>query len=365
MAMKLTAQIKLLPTPQQADLLLRTMQTANNACNTISTYAWRHRRFRQYDLHHALYYDLRQSFPLSAQMVVRCLSKVADAYKPGRQTKRRFRERGAIAYDGRILTYFEQDVSLWVLGGRQRIAFAVGAHQARLLQHQRGASDLVYRGGSFFLLATCEVPEPEEGATAGVLGVDLGIVQLATDSDGASFSGAMIERKRQQYAAHRSGLQATGTRSAKRRLKQVSGRQRRFQAHVNHVISKRLVEKAKDTNRAIALEVLTGLRARVTVTRSQRSRHHNWGFGQLRTFITYKARLAGVPVVLVDPRGTSRTCAVCGHNEKANRKRQDLFECRSCGHRTNADVNAAVNIRVRAAVNRPIVAESALGAVSF
>src|SRR5690606_34392207 len=106
----------------------------------------------------------------------------------------------------------------------------------------------------FYLLATCDVPEEDEEAVEGVLGVDLGIVEIATDSDGESFSGEIIDRKRKQYAAHRAGLQSTGTRSAKRRLKKVSGRQRRFQRHVNHVISKRLVEKAKDTGRAIALE---------------------------------------------------------------------------------------------------------------
>jgi len=59
-----------------------------------------------------------------------------------------------------------------------------------------------------------------------------------------------------------------------------------------------------------------------------------------------------VPVVLIDPAYTSRTCNECGHCEKANRKSQAQFVCRSCSHSANADVNAARNIK-KLAVPRP------------
>lgn len=90
-----------------------------------------------------------------------------------------------------------------------------------------------------------------------------------------------------------------------------------------------------------------------TVGRRQRAKHSGWSFSQLRLFVEYKAKLAGVLVVVVDPRNTSRTCNVCGHCEKANRNSQAEFVCKHCGHSTNADRNAALNIRDRAAVNRP------------
>ena len=128
---------------------------------------------------------------------------------------------------------------------------------------------------------------------------------------------------------------------------------------INHQISKLLVEKAKDTGRAIALEDLGGIRDRVTVRKSQRARHHSWSFFQLRSFIEYKAKRAGVPLVLVDPRNTSRTCSVCGHCEKKNRKSQSEFVCRSCGHSMNADVNAALNIGEKGAFNLPMVSSIA------
>ncbi|MGQ9905228.1 MAG: RNA-guided endonuclease InsQ/TnpB family protein, partial [Anaerolineae bacterium] len=150
-----------------------------------------------------------------------------------------------------------------------------------------------------------------------------------------------------------------GSLSAKRHLRKLAGRQHRFQKDVNHQISKRLVAKAQRTNRAIALEELMGIRARTRARGAeQRARHSNWSFAQLRAFIEYKARLAGVPVVLVDPKHTSQQCARCGHIEKANRRNQSEFLCRACGHTAHADVNAAQNIAKRAEVMPPIVSDA-------
>jgi IS605 OrfB family transposase len=122
------------------------------------------------------------------------------------------------------------------------------------------------------------------------------------------------------------------------------------------VISKRIVAKAKQQHQALAIEELRHIRSRTerTVRHSQRARHSSWSFGQLREFLSYKAALAGVPLHTVDPRNTSRTCSVCGHCAKENRKSQASFRCVNCGHGDNADRNAAINIS-RAAVMQPIV----------
>jgi len=80
-----------------------------------------------------------------------------------------------------------------------------------------------------------------------------------------------------------------------------------------------------------------------------------WAFSQLRDMIEYKAALVGVRVIKIDPRNTSRTCHKCKHCEKANRKSQSEFVCKSCGHSDNADVNAALVIRDKGCVDRPIV----------
>ena len=134
----------------------------------------------------------------------------------------------------------------------------------------------------------------------------------------------------------------------------------RFARDINHCISKRLVAKAQCTKRAIALENLQGIRSRMKVRRSQRRQQHSWAFFQLRSFVEYKAKLAGVPVLLVDPRYTSQTCPACGYVSRSNRPSQALFSCVSCGLAGPADTIAAENIRVlgRVLVNAPHVSPS-------
>jgi len=356
--MKLIAQVKLLPTPEQADALRHTLEQANAACRFVSDTGWETKTFRQYELHHKCYRAVREQFGLSAQVAVRAIAKVADAYKLDRKTKRTFKTTGSIAYDDRILSWRLQDqsVSIWTVNGRLHISFVCGERQLELLQTRQGESDLGMFKGMFFLSATCEVDEPKPIDVEGTLGVDLGVTNLAVDSDGEVHKASQINNVRHRHRRLRAKLQAKGTRSAKRKLKRLSGKEHRFAKDTNHCISKKLVAKAKDTNQAIALEDLGGICERVTVRRAQRATLHSWAFYQLRSFVTYKAKRVGVPVFLVDPRNTSRTCPACGHVDKANRPSQSRFSCVVCGFAGLADHIAAVNIGRRAAVNPPIVA---------
>jgi len=221
--------------------------------------------------------------------------------------------------------------------GRQYILYSAGERQRTLLASRKGESDLVYHRDTFYLLAVCDVPEPDEQTVDGTLGVDLGIVNLATDSDGEQYSGQRVDRKRCCYADLRKRLQQRGSLAAKRHLRKLAGKQHLFQKDTNLRIAKQLVQTAKDTKRAVALEDLAHIRTRTTVRKSGRARHSNWAFGQLRAFISYKAGLAGVPVSLVDPAYTSQRCSACGHTEARNRKRQAEFCCVVCGHTAHAD----------------------------
>jgi IS605 OrfB family transposase len=142
----------------------------------------------------------------------------------------------------------------------------------------------------------------------------------------------------------------------RRALQRTARREAGFRRDVNHCISKTLVADAKDTGRGIALEDLTHIRDRARFRQPQRARMAGWAFAQLRSFVEYKAQRAGVPVALVDPKHTSQQCHACGHIARANRQTQARFSCQRCGHTTNADVNAALNIRARARVSAPMVA---------
>jgi IS605 OrfB family transposase len=357
---KLSAQVKLQTTPEQLAALKQTMQDANRACGYISSVAWDKKTFGRYALHKLVYQDVRKQFGLSAQAVVRCIAKVADAYKLDQRRQRRFKSQGAITYDDRILSWKveQSQVSIWTTNGRVKIPFGCGDKQSELLKTRQGETDLILFRDQCYLSATCDVVDPEPIQSEGVLGVDLGVVNIAVDSEGNTYSGKTIHNVRYRHRRLRTKLQKKGTRAAKRLLKKLSGKEARFAKDVNHTISKQVVKLAQGTRRAIALEDLSGIRERVTVRRDQRATLHSWSFFQLRAFLEYKAQLAGVTVIPVDPRNTSRTCPACGCVDKRNRPSQSQFSCVSCGFSGFADHIAARNIASRAVINPPNVAHA-------
>jgi IS605 OrfB family transposase len=356
---KQTLLVKLVTTPDWHATLLRTLEAFNAACNAIAIIAFRERCANKIELQKLVYYEIREQFGLSSQMTIRAISKVSEAYKRDKKVQPHFRPLGAMVYDERILSFPRADhVSLLTLDGRIEIPFRFGRYAETMLQHARGQADLLYRASTdtFFLAITVDMPEPPQPTptdTDDFLGVDLGIIQLATTSDGEFFNHSTgpkhshINQVRARYSRFRQKLQKKDTKSAKRLLRKRSGREKRFAKDVNHCLSKAIVSTAKGTGRGIALEDLQHIRSRVNGSTRQRRVLHSWSFFQLRAFIAYKAALAGVRVVYVNPAYTSQTCSACGHCEKANRTSQSRFLCRSCGFSVHADVNAAVNIRVR------------------
>jgi putative transposase len=344
-SMLLTVKARLIVNSEQHDMLLRTMEKFNEACNFISDFAFSNSIFGKFPIQKHLYYEIREKFGLSAQMTVRAVGKVTESYKVDKKTLHIFEPHGAIVYDDRILSYKSADkITILTLNGRINVGIRYGEYRKLELNRVRGQADLIYKKGKFYLMIVIDLPEEELIFTDEALGVDLGIVNIATISDGKIFSGKKCNEVRQKCSKIKAKLQKVGTWDAKKHLKKISGKERRFKKDVNHHISKEIVQTAKDTNRSIALEDLSGIRERTTVRKADRESHEKWAFLELRNFIQYKAKLLGVLVQLVDPRNTSRQCSVCGYISKNNRKSQSSFVCISCDHTENADINAAKNL---------------------
>ncbi|MGW5215845.1 RNA-guided endonuclease InsQ/TnpB family protein [Streptomyces sp. NPDC004051] len=371
--MKLVVQVKLLPTPAQAAALEATLRACNEAATWVSDVAFEKDVKNNFALRRHTYTELKERWNLGAQAAQHVIKKTCDAYatlranlkagnlgRPGSHRYRRatqkpigFRPTGAQPYDDRMLSWQtdRRRVSIWTTSGRVKdVAFTASPEQlATLALYRRGESDLICRDGRWFLNATCEVPEaPPNTEPVDFLGVDLGIVNIATTSDGEIMAGRELNRIRARERNLRTKLQRKNTPSARRRLKRRRRKEARRAKDINHKIAKHVVAEAERTGRGIALENLTGIRGRVRLRRPQRATHSSWAFAQLGAFIAYKARRAGVPVVYVDPAYTSRTCAECGHLDRANRVSQARFACRSCGFVDHADRNGSRNIRARA-----------------
>jgi putative transposase len=371
---KLVVQAKLLPDEATETALRETLRLCNVAANYASRRAFDTGVVGKMSLQRLVYGELKR-MGLSAQPAIHAARKAAGAYatlqanlKAGNYgpegSKRRvkaenrpvrFRKDAAQPFDDRCLSWQldARTVSIWTVRGRSgRIPFVCSPEQLKLLgEYRRGESDLVFRGGNWYLYATCDIPEADtREPKEGFLGVDLGIANIAVTSDGTVHAGKHLNQVRHRNRRLRRRLQKKGTKSAKRLLRKIAGREARFAADTNHRISKKLVTEAERTCRGIALEDLGGIRERVRLRKPQRVTLHSWSFQQLGAYIAYKAARAGVPVVFVDPCYTSQECSACGHISKKNRPNQATFLCTSCGFAEHADVNAARNIAARGVV---------------
>ncbi|MGI5287490.1 RNA-guided endonuclease InsQ/TnpB family protein [Nonomuraea polychroma] len=369
--MKLVVQAKLLPTPEQAEALESTLHQLNQAANQVSRLAFHTKTFQVFALRRRVYGELKAA-GLGAQQAQHVIKKVVDAYttlrgliRNGRLTGKRqrqaeskpitFHAEAAHPFDDRCLSWLHdaRTVSIWTVHGRIKdIAFTGSPDQLKTLAaYRQGESDLLLRDGTWYLVATCEIPEaPLKADPDGWIGVDRGIINLATTSDGINYSGQKLTHYRRKMARVRTELQARGTKSARRKLKRRAKRERRFAAETNHVIANEIVADAQRTGRGIAVEELAGIRDRVRLWPSQRATLSSWPFHQLGAFLAYKARRAGVAFVQVDPAYTSQRCPNpwCGHTGRGNRPSRDTFRCGSCGFAGPADHIAALNVARRA-----------------
>ena len=333
----------------------------NDACDFASRIAFEKKLFNKVFLQRIVYRDIREKFGLASQLAVRVIAKVVETYKADRTTFHEFSDFGSIVYDQRILSFKGMDtVSINTVHGRIRISMTIGKYGKIPFERVRGQCDLVRRNKLFYLMVAVDAPEEPAIESKDIIGVDMGIVNITVDSTGKYYSGDGIKQVREHHADLRSRLQSVGSKSAKRHLKKLSGRESRFARDTNHVISKEIVQKAKGTSSAIAIEDLEGIRKRTTARRGNRYIHNSWAFYQLRSFIEYKAKEMGIPVIAIDPHNTSRECPECHTIDRKNRPERSLFRCISCGLEGEADFIASLNIRNRAAVSQPIAAGAIL-----
>ncbi len=379
--MLLTAHLKLLVCEEERSLLLAYIEQTNIACNKVSAIAFHDNNFNRVNLHKQCYYEIREEFGLSAQTTCLVTRKVADSYRtdlenirirnrsrPKNELKEelkrhKFKKHGAVSYDARCMSWKGRDkISILTLEGRIIVPIVLSGKYADLdITKVHGEVDLLYRKGEFYLAVTYEAPEPPLMVPTDFIGVDMGRRNILSTSDGNFYCGDECEANRKKYVRLRQKFQSVGTKSAHKHLSKLDMKESNFKKNRNHNISKELVSQAKGTGRGIALEELTYIPRLRTANRAFNDGSSKWAFRQLRSFIEYKAKLSGVPVIIVDSAYTSQKCSVCGHIDENNRITQSSFVCLKCGHADHADINASKNIRnmARAAVNQPMVVRHA------
>ena len=341
-----TVVCKLDTTEEEFKKLMDTVKTFRDACNYISEVAWKRRCFNPVALHHLIYYETRERFKLPANLAICARDRVAKSYKTDRKKQHKFKQL-SIDLNKRVFTLLrdKERVSISTIYGRVKPKLAIGDYQRELLKNPVRDAKLVYRSDTkeFYLHITILVKTPEPSGSNPV-GVDIGINKLLVASNGFSVNGKPIEHRRQHFRKLRSSLQSKGTSSAKRKLKQLAGREQRWINTVLHQVSRAFVNSLVAGRDFVVMEKLTGIRENTNHRKDYNATFHSWAFRKLQKMIEYKCLEKGIPVVYVEPSYTSQRCPRCGTIDKRNRRSQALFRCVSCGYQHNADYVASVNL---------------------
>lgn len=385
MEMQVTIKVKLkIINSETALSFSKTMEQYRQACNYVSKYIFNHDfDMKQSRLNKELYSKLRNLFSLKSQMAQSVIRTVIARYKTVktqmscRPYKYQDQNTGEWHRETRNLNWLCKPISFnrpqvdlqrnrdwsYLSNGQLSINTLDGRVKASPVCHgfsqyfdviwKFGLAKLLKSGNKWYLhiSATKEVADFDKQEVKHVVGIDRGLRFLATiyDEQGntAFFDGKAIMRKRAKYQKLRATLQAKGTKSAKRRLKKLSGRENRWMSDVNHRLSKTLVQKyGADT--LFVLENLNGVSfERADLPKSLRSQNKSWAFYQLEQFLTYKAHLNNCEVVEVSAKYTSQRCPKCGVIKKDNRNHgKHEYRCANCGYRSNDDRIGAMNIQL-------------------
>ncbi|QSJ16593.1 transposase [Nostoc sp. UHCC 0702] len=338
--------------------------------------------------HKELYHLLRVQYPSVPSALLQTVRDNAlEAIKATKfQSIPKKKPTSGLRYDKRTMTLRGKQLTLSCLGKRVTLILDVPDYFKEIFETWEfcGATVTYTKNQAQFwvrLVFETEDPQQIEGR---IQGIDRGLYHQAVTSDGQFFSSSKIRAVQRRYLHNRRKLQQKGTRSSKRRLKAMSGREKRFMKDTNHCVSKKLANQPLIA--VFVLEDLSSIRTQrrgtpVALCRGTRPPHWlkkmnkwlgSWAFYQQEQFLAYKAEALGKRVVHQDPRYTSQKCNICKHIRRTNRS-YSRFHCKNCGHRTHADLNAAKNVRddyilsstqgteEQASVNMPYVRADSLG----
>ena len=383
----LTKTIKLrIHVSHEQEILFRQMtEQYRQACNFVSQYIFDNQFDLAYvSLNKVLYKNLRERFGLKAQLAQSTIKTTIASYKTVReqlyQKPYRYKDENdkwqkiyrtlewlwkpvffkrpqADLVRNRDYSFVDggQTLSINTLGKRTKCAFE-GEHFAECLNGswELGTAKLVELKGLWYLHipVTRAVEDFQKENVRHVVGIDRGLrfLTVSYDEQGKTefVSGKKIATKRHKFQEVRRQLQSKGTKSAKRRLKAISGRENRWMSDINHQISKTLVEKyGEDT--LFVLEDLTGVsfeESNLSRTAKQNYDLRSWAFYQLEQFLTYKAHENRSEVLKVSAQYTSQRCPKCGTIHKESRDHHKHLYCCQCGYQSNDDRIGAMNIQL-------------------
>ena len=338
--------------------LVQTATLYTKACQTALDYGFQNKTHSKSKVDSGTYDTIRDTLKQLPSGLVQCArDQACDMLKREKLKTLSTKKTLQVRYDNRTFKFYPESeyVSLSTVNGRQEFQIKVYDYCKQYLTGTYTNAQLVIRKGRAFLNVQCEIEGYPTNDNNQVLGIDRGILNIVTCSDNSFVNSKDLRDVKGRYRYLRAKLQSLGTASARRKLKKLSGAERRFVLDTNHVVSKWIVQKP--------FGILTVEALQIGKTRSRKFNKllGSWSYGQLLTLLKYKAEDAGKIIVEIDPRHTSQQCNKCGYIDRKNRKGLK-FKCIRCGFELHSDLNGSRNIAERGIsvlgrlpVNQPIV----------
>lgn len=365
--MKLTLKFKL----KHDQDIVNTMSAYISALNYVSSkeFNLNSKITNPVELSKKYYSTIREKFGLPAQHTCSIFRDIAAKYKASRTKKHKLKNpicfkhlffsvvrNRSFSFDPNKLV-----VKITTNNGRKSFDIKLSDYHRRYINSETTYCDSTVsqdRKGRIYLNLTIDLPETKNNSKGNTMGIDIGLTKFATccTNNGKTLiiKGGSIKDKRIKFLNLRKRLQHKGTRSAKRLLKKLGGRENRWMRNVNFCIVKSIIRFARENNIShIGIEDLTNIRnSSKKLSKDLRRSINSWAFYQFKEILCYKAKMNSLNIVKVDPRFTSQACSKCGYVSRENRKSQKCFKCISCGYTHNADINAASNIELLTRVIR-------------
>jgi len=358
-----TAKIKLNLDRETRSALAKTLDQYREAANTVVDIIWPVDRgepqtLTRTEIHEKTYDAVRNQTDLHASHVQLARNRAAEAMASvvERQNQGYYAGRpeftaAFLDFNDRCMTLFEAEASLATTDGRAACKFVVPqSTEAPFHEYYRnpdfepGRATLTKHRDDYFLHIALEREievQSLQTNNPGILGIDLGLSNIAVSSTGRFWNGDQITHWRQELSERGRALQETGTREAYDTYQRIHDRVTNRIDQYLHRVAKELVEEAVQYGcPVIAVEELSDIFEMIQQWPTMRT----WAYRTLIQYVSYKGRCDGVTVAEVEPENTSKRCSRCGHTESANRQEQHRFQCRDCGYENHADYNAAKNI---------------------
>jgi len=346
--MVITNKIKLYPTEEQ-QALLQSVIEKQTACANFFIDKVREEESTKLNVLHKYYYEARSEFELGADLtqlsMMRAIRAVRTA-KSKRSNARYFKTKQVIF---RILRADDNSIAIYIGDGFTRYI----QYRGRKINGYIKKEFVIKSVGDEWYAYIPVEKETKVKQYKRVMGVDLGVAKVAVVADWNGrntkfYRGEPLQNTKRHYRHVKASLQENKKQgNVYKKLKRISRKESNWVTDMNHKISRDIVNIAVRNKRTIALENLTGITERLNFNKKTRRMIKGWSFRQLADFIKYKAELAGITVVVIDPRETSRTCPKCRYCSRSNRRTQERFVCRKCCYESNADRVGAINIAIK------------------